>query len=69
MGGRGGVPYTLVEPFFLMLGQENKASSQESKSSIGLGTHISDMSVPFQITSNCCTEVFDAFNIFKNCTF
>ena len=52
-----------------MLDARKQISSQESKSSIGFGTHISDMCIPFQITSNGYTQVFDAFNIFKDCTF
>ena len=38
-------------------------SSMKAKSSFGLGTHISDMKITFQITSNRYTEALDVFNI------
>ena len=59
--------HTFISCFFHILRAKKQISSQESKSS-GLGTHISNMRVPFQITSNCYTEVFDAINIFKDST-
>ena len=60
--------HTFISCFFHIFRAREQISSQESKSSVGLGTHISNMGVPFQITSNCYTEVFDAINIFKDST-
>ena len=47
--------HTFISCFFHILRAREQISSQESKSSIGLGTHISNMRVPFQITINCST--------------
>ena len=47
--------HTFISCFFHILRARKQISSQDSKSSIGLGTHISNMRVPFQITSNCLT--------------
>ena len=55
--------HTFISCFFHILRARKQILSQESKSSIGLGTHISNMRVPFQITCNCYTDVYDAFNI------
>ena len=72
MGSQTVLPYSrigrtilLKAASFTFLRAREQISSQESKSSIGLGTHISNMRVLLQITSNCYTEVFDAFNLFQ----
>ena len=43
--------HTFISCFFHILRARKQVSSQESKSSIGLGTQISNMRVPFQITT------------------
>ena len=58
----------LIAASFTSWGAGEKSSPQESKGSVGFSANIADMRIPSQITCSCFTEVFDVFNIYKDCT-
>ena len=61
------IHHIFISCFLHILGAVEKSSPQETKCSIGFSANIADMRIPFQITCNCYTKVFDIIHIFENC--